>query len=210
MEKFECSDCGRKFDTKDAMVQHKSDKHLKQDAVVVKIPSFSIGKIFTYAIIALVILGIGYVLFWALTAPQSGIGPAGSTHIHQDWKAYLNGVPVDFSVGKYQKPHLNQKVHMEGGDGDVIHVHATGVTMGFFLESIGLDLGKDCFKMDTGEQYCNQDDKTLKFYVNGKLNDQLGDYILKDSDKILISYGSESEEAIADQLGSITDKANLA
>lgn len=210
MEKVECPDCGRKFNTKEAMVQHKTDKHAKHEpSVAVRKPKITFGKILTYTIIIFVIAGVGYTLIWALTSSSNpgGLGTPGSTHIHMDWKMYINGKPIDFSVSKYQKPHINQHVHMEGGNGDVIHVHATGVTMGFFLNSIVLKLDKDCLLMDTGESYCNSGDKTLKFYVNGKPNSELDKYILKNLDKILVSYGNDSEDVIKQQLASITDKA---
>jgi len=210
MEKVECPDCGKKFDTSDAMNQHRNDKHLKQQAtVVVKKPKLAIGKILTYGIIIFVIAGVGYALIWAITGSSSntGLGSPGSTHIHQDLKMYINGEAIDFSQSKYQKPHVNAHVHMEGGDGDIIHKHTTGVTMGFFLKSILITFDRNCLTIDTGEKYCNDGDKTLKFYVNGKPNADWEKYDLKDLDKFLISYGSESDEAIQQQLSSITDKA---
>jgi len=212
MEKVDCPDCGRKFDTPDAMKQHRNDKHLKQEVAVVRKSKLSFGKILTYGIVLLVIIGIGYALVWALTTPSesSSIGPAGSTHIHQDWKMYINSNAIDFSQGKYQKPHLNAKVHMEGGDGDMIHVHATGATMEFFLNSLGIKFDKDCLTIDTGDKYCNDVDKSLKFYVSGKPNDEWENYVLKNLDKILVSYGNESEEQIKQQLASVTDKAGRA
>ena len=210
MEKFECGDCGRKFDTRDSLDQHRKDKHLQQQSAVVKKSKLSLGKILTFGIIILVVVGLGAVLFWALTASTSsttGLGAPGSTHIHMDWKVYLNGKAVDVSIPKYQKPHINQYTHMEGGDGNLIHVHATGATFGFFLNSIGLKLDSSCLTMDTGEKYCNEGNKTLKFYLNGKANDQWDKYLLKNLDKILISYGNESEDQIKQQLATITDKA---
>jgi len=207
MEKSECPDCGKKFDASDAMKQHRNDKHLKQEVAVVKKPKLTIGKILTYGIIFLVVIVIGSVLIWALTAPSVGTGPIGSTHTHMDFKVYIEGKTIDFSQGKYQKPHINQHVHLEGGDGDLIHKHATGVTMGFFFKSLGMTFDKNCLATDTGDKYCNDGGKTLKFYANGITNDQLGNYDLKDGDKILVSYGNESEDEIKVQLASITDKA---
>ena len=210
MEKAECPECGRKFDTSDAMRQHRNDKHMKQEvAAVVKKSKLTFGKILTYGLIALVVFVVGYAFVWALTTPSGsgGIGASGSTHIHQDFKVYIEDKAIDFSQGKYQKPHLNARVHLEGGNGDLIHKHATGVTMGFFLKSLDMSFDKNCLILDTGEKYCSGDDKTLKFYVNSKPNNEWENYDLKDLDKILISYGNESEEAITQQLASITDKS---
>lgn len=210
MEKAECPDCRRKFDTSDAMNQHKNDKHLKQEVAVVRKPKLTFGKILMYGIIVFVIAGIGYLLVWALTgslSPSTGIGPSGSTHIHMDFKVYTNGNAIDFSQGKYQKSHLNQRVHLEGGDGDLIHVHATGVTMGFFLKSLGISFDRNCLTLDTDEKYCDGGDGSLKFYVNDKPSDDWENYVLRNLDKLLVSYGNDSEEQIKQQLSSITDKA---
>ena len=59
--------------------------------------------------------------------------------------------------------------------------------------------------MESGKKYCNDGDKTLKVYVNGEPNEEYDTYLMGDLDKILISYGSETEEEIQEQLDSITD-----
>ncbi len=205
MEKVACDVCSRRFKTADALSQHKSDKHSsKHDATVTK-SKISTGKILAYAIPVLVIGLIGYGLFWALTASNTGMGAPGSTHTHQDFKMYINGNQIDFSQSKYQRPQ-NPYVHMEGGDGDVIHKHATGVVLRVFLKSVDINVDSNCLTMDTGEKYCNGDGKTLKLYINGKTSNNW-DYDLQDLDKILVSYGNEPEDAIKQQLASITDKA---
>ena len=206
MEKVECPECRRKFDASDAMNQHRNDKHKKQETAVVKKPEFTFGKVLTYATILFATGGVVALLVWALTAPSTGMGPVGSTHTHQDFKVYISSNSIDFSQGKYQKPHLNTHVHLEGGDGDLIHKHSTGVTIGFFFKSVSISFDRNCLVLDTGEKYCNGE-RTLKFYVNGKPNDSWEEYDLQDGDKILVSYGNESEEAITQQLASITDKS---
>ena len=63
----------------------------------------------------------------------------------------------------------------------------------------------ECFELESGKKYCNEGDKTLKFYVNSEPNELYGDYLMGAGDKILISYGSE--EDIQEQLDSITKHA---
>jgi hypothetical protein len=137
------------------------------------------------------------------------IGPVGSTHIHSDFKVYLDGEEIDFAKREYmvRAPY----VHVEGMNGDVIHVHATGVTIGDFFRTLGMKFSKDCFVLDKArndkKKFCNEEGKTLKFYVNGEQNGLYGDYLIGDWDKILITYGSDSEEQTREQLESITDYA---
>jgi len=133
------------------------------------------------------------------------IGPVGSTHIHVDYKVYLNGQDVDFAKREYmvKAPH----VHIESMDGDVIHVHATGVTIGEFFRTLGMKFTKDCFVLKPQPKFCTEGDKTLKFYVNGQPNELYDDYLPSDLDQLLISYGSDSPEDIQKQIASVTDKA---
>ena len=134
----------------------------------------------------------------------SGIGPLRSVHDHADVKVYINGQPVDFSQRKYQI--TTSFIHFEAGVGDVIHVHATGMTAGYLFKSIGGDLNPNCLFFE-GQNYCSGDGKKLKFYVNSKPNNEYGTYIIKDLDRILVSYGSESDSDIQKQIASITNLA---
>ena len=63
------------------------------------------------------------------------------------------------------------------------------------------------FKLDGGPSYCNDGDKTVKIFVNGKKNRSFDDYELSDLDQILITYGDESDEEIEAQLDSVGDRA---
>jgi len=134
----------------------------------------------------------------------SGIGVLGSTHIHADIKIYINGQSIDFSQKKYQV--TTSYIHFEDGLGDVIHVHATGMTIGNLLNSVGINLNNGCLVFG-GQGYCNDKNKKLKFYVNGKLTNEPNSYIINDLDKYLISYGNENDAEIQKQLDSITNLA---
>ena len=135
---------------------------------------------------------------------KPAIGPLGGIHIHADFKVYLDGKPVDFAKQQYMVKA--QYVHIESMDGDIIHVHATGVTIGEFFRTLGMKFDSKCFVMN-GKKSCADDQKTLKFYVNGEPNELSGDYLISDWDKLLISYGPKDENVSA-QLASITNKAN--
>lgn len=134
----------------------------------------------------------------------SGIGPLGSTHLHADVKVYINGNVIDFSQRKYQL--ATSYIHFEEGIGDVIHTHATGLTIGHMLNSVGIKYQNGCIVVE-GQSYCNENGKKLKFYANGNLNSEFYSYAIKDLDKYLISYGDEYEAEIQKQLSSITNLA---
>lgn len=131
------------------------------------------------------------------------IGPLGGIHTHADFKVYLNGKQVDFAKQQYmvKVPY----VHIESMDGDVIHFHATGVTIGEFFRTLGMKFDNKCFVKDK-KSSCTDDKNTLKFYVDGEPNDLYGDYLTSDMDQLLISYGPANENVTA-QLASITSKS---
>ena len=149
---------------------------------------------------------------------KSTMGVLGSQHIHADWKIYISDEVLSFE-GKDHMGRMRTNlpvssfIHIDSGapspekTGDVLHMHATGVPLWIFFESLGMKFNKDCFTLDTGERYCNNETSTLKFYVNGQLNNEFGDYVFNDLDKILISYGNENEQQI--QLDSIKTFAEV-
>ncbi|MBI2660837.1 hypothetical protein HYX09_01055 [Candidatus Woesearchaeota archaeon] len=146
------------------------------------------------------------------------IGILGSQHIHSDWKVYIEGKAMDFS----DKSHMERMrsnmpvssfIHVDSGapapekTGDVLHMHAAGVPLWIFFKSVGMDFSKDCINMENKEKFCNDSNKKLKFFVNGKESNEFENYAFKDLDKIVVSYGDGSEEEIKNQLSSITDFA---
>jgi len=146
----------------------------------------------------LVVLALFFVI---ACAPKSQIGPVGGIHAHADYKVFLEGNEFDFAKREYMVKE--QYVHIENMVGDEIHAHATGVTMGEFFRTLGWKFTSECIKTDAGKEYCNEGENTLKFYVNSEPNELYGDYLIGDKDKILISYGSESEEEIQAQLDTV-------
>lgn len=144
--------------------------------------------------------------------PESQIGILGSQHLHADFKVYVNGKPINFAnSGYYMKSsflHLDDNQNKEDAAG-VLHMHATGVPLWIFFKSIGMDFNKDCITLENKEKFCNDGNKKLKFFVNGKENNEFQNYVFKEMDKILISYGGENLEQIQNQLSSITGFASL-
>src|SRR3989344_2182739 len=134
----------------------------------------------------------------------SGIGPLKSTHIHADVKVYINGQSIDFSQKKYQL--ATSYIHFEDGIGGVMHIHATGLTMGHLLKSLNGDFNNNCLTLES-QTNCNDGNKKLKFYVNGKQNNEFSSYIIQDLDKLLVSYGAENDLEIQKQLKSVTNLA---
>lgn len=139
-----------------------------------------------------------------------------TVHLHADFKVYINNVAYDFSQEKYQTIEAPNEehdfeqegyVHLHDSNGEIIHVHKEAITVGDFFDSLAMSFDKNCLALDTGEKYCNEEAKSLKFYINGQLNDQFENYEIQDLDRILLTYGSEYEELIQAQIASVNDEA---
>lgn len=133
-----------------------------------------------------------------------GAGALGDEHEHASILVRIFGDKFDFSTPAYQIK--SSWIHFEGADGNTIHRHASGVTMGYLFETLGITLTDDCFAFQSqqGERtFCNDENFTLKFYINHQKVDSILDYVLEDDDRILISYGNETPEEIEEQLAEL-------
>ncbi len=137
----------------------------------------------------------------AVPGAPPGAGTLGDEHEHISLLVRLFGDKFDFSTPSYQIK--SSWIHFEGADGNTVHRHSSGVTMGYFFETLGLTLTDECyvFKSQQGERdFCTNDDFSLKFYINHQQVDSILDYIGQEGDRILISYGNETPEEIEEQL----------
>ena len=132
--------------------------------------------------------------------PEATIGVLGSQHIHADWKIYINGKALDFSDKSHTERMRNNMsvssfIHVESGapapekPGDVLHMHATGVPLWLFFDSVAI-------KLPDG----------MKAYINGNEIQDYRNYVFQDLDRILITDG---EGNIQEQLNSITNFAEV-
>ena len=141
-------------------------------------------------------------------SPYPGVGKLGSDHQNARFAVWMEGDRVSFSPRDYPKYALvNDYIFIDDIDGNTIHRFATSVSLEIFFESFGMKFNSNCFIIndDTDDvhnrkfnriEYCNEGDKTLKFYVNKELNTEFEKYVLEEGDGILITYGNETEEEI--------------
>ena len=161
-------------------------------------------------ILGLLLVAAAIIANMFLVQDTQEVGVVGDIHYHADFAMYLNGQRYNLSQEKYmstENKSLSNFAHLHDMDGKVIHKHASGITLGFFLETLGMKLTDTCLTLDDGTSYCNIGNKVLKLYVNGKVNTDYAEYDLQDEDKILLSYGSESDQEIKKQLDSVTEEA---
>ncbi|HIH42857.1 TPA: hypothetical protein HA246_04385 [Candidatus Woesearchaeota archaeon] len=133
----------------------------------------------------------------------SGIGDLGSQHIHAHLTVMADNKKVDFAKPNYQLQH--SFIHFEDGEGHTVHVHATGLTLGNLFKSLGGEVNLNCMKIESKE-YCSSVEATgnkLKVYVNGERIFNPANYLFKNMDRILVAYGTLSEDEIKKELENI-------
>ncbi len=154
-----------------------------------------------FAVIAVI---VGYSVFLFATMSQNApggpenAGPLGSEHSHAGILVKIFGDTFDFSAPSYQIK--SSWIHFEGNDGTTIHKHATGVTLGWLFDTLNLGLDDQCYEFADGRSFCTNEDYSLRIFINGEPVTGIRDYEISEDDKILISYGAETEDEIESQL----------
>ena len=133
-------------------------------------------------------------------APMNA-GKLGDEHIHGSILVKIFGDKFDFSTPNYQVK--TSWIHFENTDGDTIHRHSTGVELEFLFNSMNIAIDDKCFIFPDGRQFCTNEDYSLKFYINQQKVDDIREYVIQENDRILISYGNESQEEIDKQLAEL-------
>ena len=136
-----------------------------------------------------------------LVKPSHKFGPLGSEHVHAAFAVKINGEKLNFSQPQYQV--RSKYIHVENNDGNTLHRHATGVPIGEFFRSVGMNVSDSCFTLENKTNYCSNGNSNLEFYVNGNKTASIANYVLKDNDRILIVYGNKNEKETQQDLDSL-------
>lgn len=118
------------------------------------------------------------------------VGEPGSTHAHISLVVLIDGDLYNLSRDKYYEK--SEYAHFHEGNGFIIHKHATGVSLPYFLETLGISFTGDCLILDNGADYCNEGDKRWLMTVNGNIVEEPSKYELRHGDKIMFDYSSDS------------------
>ena len=163
-----------------------------------------------FAVVA-VIVGISVYNFTNLTSSAPGAPPGSGTlgdeHEHASMLVRIFGDKFDFSLPAYQIK--NSWIHFEGQDGATIHRHSSGVTLGYLFETLGIAIDENCYIFPDGREFCTSDEFSLKYFINHQPVESINDYVLKEGDRILISYDDENQEKIDAQLSELDAQSIL-
>lgn len=130
-----------------------------------------------------------------------GAGKLGDEHEHAAILAKIFADKFDFSLPAYQVK--SSWIHFEAQDGNMVHRHSSGVTLGYLFQTIKIGLSDKCFIFPNGKEFCTNEDYSLKFYVNHNPVPSITDLVIHNDDRILISYGNENQTQIDTQLAEL-------
>ena len=149
-----------------------------------------------------VIVGYSVYVFINLDSNVPGAPPnagkLGDEHEHASVLVKIFGDKFDFTSPAYQIK--SSWIHFEDSDGTTIHRHSSGVTLGYLFANLGIGIDSECYKFPDGRQFCTNEDYSLKYYINHRIVKDINDYVLDDTDRILITYGNQTPEEIEEQL----------
>ena len=188
--------------------KHREERREKrEDFVAKRSQQKRKNTLLAVGILGLIGLIVGYASYEFVTmgtntpgAPP-GAGKLGDEHEHASMLVRIFGDKFDFSATTYQIK--SSWIHFEESDGNTIHRHSSGVTLGYLYDTLGIGIDENCYVFSDGRQFCTNEDYSLKYFINGDSVNRINDYVIQDDDRILISYGAETEEQINEQLNEL-------
>jgi hypothetical protein len=121
------------------------------------------------------------------------LGKAGSFHGHASLLLFIGNKPMNFCESRFML--RSPFVHFEDNNCQVVHSHATGVTLPVFFKTIGVELTSACIALPfNNERHCNNGKDRLRVVINTKevSIDELPYYELQNNDHILVNFGPET------------------
>lgn len=119
------------------------------------------------------------------------LGDPGSTHAHVSFVMLVDDDLYNFNRDKYFEQ--SEFVHFHEGNSVVIHKHAEGVSLPYFLETLGMTITDNCVILDEGDEYCEEDGKSWRMVVDGSIIEDSENYEIKHGDRILFDYSDDSD-----------------
>lgn len=161
---------------------------------------------------ALVILGIR---FFTYKLPDQ-------VHYHANFALFVNGQREEFKGPQYYQEVAvcsstnditlpQQRAHMHDNVNTVIHVHDHAVTWGQFFANLGWTLGPTSVAAPDGTVYSENGSGKLHLMLNGQDYTDLGglsNAVIKDQDKLLVSFGDLSQSQLKQEYAVIPGTAH--
>lgn len=146
-----------------------------------------------------------------------------TVHYHANFALYINGQRELFKGKQYYEetemcsassgpPSTpTERAHMHDNVNDVVHVEDHAVTWGQFFANLGWYMGSNAIESPDGTAYVENDTSKLHLILNGQDYTDLGglsNTVIKDQDKLLVSFGNENDATLTVQYKAIPSTAH--
>lgn len=191
----DCDYCEESFGGEKAYVKHLRSEHLDELGPIdrrrvggtggKRSTGLPTGPLALALVIGVTVAIVVYVTFFTggSGGASDNIGPAGSDHYHGTIEMTVLGEQVDFSRNEYQL--RDDRFHFEAGDGTTWHAHATDVTLGYGMESLGFEVTRSSVTYE-GTTYRDDEAYRVRVTVNGNRVSP-AEYVLQEGDEIRIT-----------------------
>jgi hypothetical protein len=160
---------------------------------------------------------IGLLLF---TAFRFVVIKDDTVHYHADFAFYLNGQKDEFksftfyeeiaACDAHDADNSKGRAHLHNQNNHLVHVHADGITWGYFFANLGYTLGDTIVKTDSGAYIDGQDGNQLTFLLNGQKIDAIATRVIHSEDVLLINYGKDDDKTLQSRYDTIPHDAHKA
>jgi len=143
-------------------------------------------------------------------------------HYHANFSLYINGQRELFKGPQYYEEDTAMcttgaasdvplsRAHMHDNVNTVVHVEDQAVTWGNFFANLGWILGPNFIASPSGLVYSESDTAKLHVLLNNQDYTDLGgieNRVIKDKDKLLLSYGNPDQVALQQEYAAIPNTA---
>ena len=186
----------------------------------------------TVAVLALAVIGLGVTLPFVAggdggttittckTKDDPGCTLREPIHEHADFAVFIRGQRVDFNQPRFvteEGEETSPLAHIHPPRFTVAHVHISKTTWGEFFELLGIQLkdpslvgvteAQTCLKLPGGDRLCSNAAERFQFMVNAVRVDGVSQTEIHDLDRVLIAFGSETDEQLRALNAQVSDEA---
>ncbi len=127
--------------------------------------------------------------------------------IKASFAIFTNGTLRIFTDPKYH--NLSADVFIQSTNPNVVQVKKIGITWDDFFKTLPMSLKKECLITGTKQTFCTADDGRLRFFLNGVEDKDALDKPIANGDKLLVTFGKESDVQIDQQMTRVPDSNGL-
>jgi hypothetical protein len=108
------------------------------------------------------------------------------TSFTASFEIYTNGTKRIFTDTKYH--NLSTNVYISSPNPGTVYVKGGKVTWTDFFSTLPMKLAKDCLTTGTGQVFCTNETKSLKFFINGSEDPDALDREINSNDNLIVKY----------------------